>query len=52
MTIGTEPPATEPPAVLAAAVASAALAARPIRVAGGQPVAAVVLVDVDEKGVE
>lgn len=52
MTIGTEPAGTEPSAVIAAAVASAALAARPVRASGGQPKPAIVLVDVDAKGLE
>lgn len=46
------PEATEAPAVLPAALSLAALAARPVRTAGGQPVAAVVLLDVETKGLE
>jgi len=44
------PPGTEPLAVLPAAWALAVLAARPVRVAGGQPVAAIVLVEIDVRG--
>jgi hypothetical protein len=43
------PPGTEPPSVLPAALALAALAARPQRDAGGQPSAAVVLVEIDTR---
>jgi hypothetical protein len=45
------PPGTDAPAVLPAAVALAALAARPQRIAGTQPAAAVVLVEIDTKAV-
>jgi len=44
------PPGTEAPAVLPAAWALAALASRPVRVAGGQPGAAIVLVEIDVRG--
>ncbi len=50
MNDGFAPPGTEPPAVLPAAWALAALASRPVRVAGGQPVAAIVLVEIDARG--
>lgn len=43
------PPGTEPSAVLPAALALAVLAARPMRVAGSQPAAAVVLVEIDTR---
>ena len=47
---GIEPPGTEAPATLPAAESFAALAARPTRAAGSQPVAAVVLIDIETKG--
>jgi hypothetical protein len=43
------PPGTEAPAVLPVAVALAALAARPQRHAGGQPTAAIVLIEIDAR---
>ncbi|MCX7382222.1 MAG: hypothetical protein NT133_12550 [Alphaproteobacteria bacterium] len=45
-----EPPGTEAPAALPVAEAFAVLAVRSTRVAGGQPVAAVVLIDIETKG--
>ncbi len=47
---GIEPPGTEAPATLPAAESVAALAVRPTRAAGSQPVAAVVLIDIETKG--
>ena len=44
------PPGTEAPAVLPSAWALAVLAARPVRVAGSQPVAVIVLVEADVRG--
>ena len=44
------PPGTEAPAVLPALLATAVLASRPVRVAGSQPVAAIVLVEIDVRG--
>lgn len=52
MSEGFAPPAAEAPAVLPAGFELAALAARPVRTAGGQPVAAVVLVEIEQKGLE
>ena len=52
MSIPTGPEADQPPPAIAAAVSSAVLAARPARAAGGQPSPAIVLVEVDAKGVE
>ena len=49
---GLEPAATIAPAVLPDEVAFAVLAARPVRAPGGQPVAAVVLIDIETKGLE
>jgi hypothetical protein len=46
------PPATEAPAALPAAFELAALSVRPTRTAGGQPAAAVVLVELEQKGLE
>jgi hypothetical protein len=43
-------PATLAPAVLPSAYVLAALSFRPVRVAGGQPLAAVVLVEIEVKG--
>ena len=45
-----EPPGTEAPAALLAAASFAVLAVRPTRVAGGQATAAVVLIDIETKG--
>ena len=45
------PPGTEAPAVLPVALAMAFLAIRPQRVAGRQPSAAVVLVEIDTRAV-
>ena len=47
---GIEPPGTEAPATLPKAEFFAALAVCPTRVAGSQPVAAVVLIDIETKG--
>ena len=47
---GIEPLGTEAPATLPAAESFAALAVRPTRAAGSQPVAAVVLIDIETKG--
>lgn len=52
MSEGFAPPAAEAPAVLPDAFVLAALAARPARTAGNQPVAAVVLVEIEQKGLE
>jgi hypothetical protein len=52
MTEGFAPPAVEAPAVLPGAFVLAALAARPMREAGNEPVAAVVLVELEQKGLE
>lgn len=46
------PAGVEAPAVLPAAFVLAALAARPMRQAGGEPAAAVVLVEIEQKGLE
>lgn len=43
------PPGTEAPAVLPAALALAFLSSRPQRVAGGQPGAALILVEIDTR---
>jgi hypothetical protein len=43
-------PASTTPAVLPSSFETAALAARPQRSAGGQPVAAIVLLDIETKG--
>ncbi len=43
------PPGAEAPAVLPAALAVAVLSSRPARAAGGQPGAAVVLVEIDTR---
>ncbi len=45
------PPGTEPPAVLPSTLALAVLAARPVRAAGSQPGAIVVLVEIDTRAV-
>lgn len=45
-----EPPGTNAPAALSAAGSFAALAVRPTRAPGGQPAAAVILVEIDSKG--
>ena len=45
------PPGTEPPAVLPSPLALAVLAARPVRAAGSQPGATVVLVEIDTRAV-
>ncbi len=52
MSDGIGPPATEAPAALAADAGFAVLAARPVRTAGGQPDAAIVLVEIETKGLE
>ena len=44
------PPGIEPPAVLPAAWSLAVLAVRPVRTAGGQPIAALVLVEFEVRG--
>lgn len=46
---GFAPPGTEPPAVLPATLALAVLSARPARTAGGQPRAAIVLVEIETR---
>ena len=46
------PAATEPALVLPAALSEAADLTRPVLIAGGQPVAAVVLIDIEVQGVE
>ena len=43
-------PASTAPAMLPPSLETAALAARPQRTAGGQPVAAIVLLDIETKG--
>ena len=45
-----EPPGAEAPATLPAAESFASLAFRPTRAAVSQPVAAVVLIDIETKG--
>lgn len=52
MADGLSSPGTEAPAALPAALALAVQSARPMRVAGGQPVAAVVLIEIDTKGLQ
>lgn len=52
MADGLSAPGTEAPAALPAAMALAVQSARPMRVAGGQPVAAVVLIEIDTKGMQ
>lgn len=48
---GFAPAGTEPALVLPAALAEAAELVRPVLVAGGEPAAVVILVDIDAQGV-
>ncbi|WP_372918767.1 hypothetical protein [Sandarakinorhabdus sp.] len=52
MSDGFAAPGAEAPAVLPGAFLLAALASRPMRTAGAQPVAVVLLFEVDAKGFE
>lgn len=47
-----EPPGIDAPAALSGGAAFAALAVRPTRAPGGQPAAAIILVEIDSKGAE
>lgn len=47
-----EPPGIDTPAALSDEAAFAALAVRPTRAPGGQPAAAIILIEIDSKGAE